>query len=503
MTAKLTVYFTSDTHGYLYPTNFADTQPRPMGMLAMSFPKDGNTLVIDGGDTLQGSPLTYYCHVRGIPMPMARAMNEAGYDYVTLGNHDFNYGYDTIAQHLETLQARCLCANVRDQRGLLPISSYTVHTLQNGLRVGLIGIVTDWVKLWETPENLTNFEISDPFEAARGAVEALQGQTDVLIGIYHGGLEKDPDTGKVLSTTSENIACKLCEKLPFDLLLTGHQHIAMANKTCNGVHVVQTPCNAAAYVRITMGEDGSFFSELITPPSRAALKPWEAELYDDLCEWLDRPIGKLSRAIWPEDKLSMALHSSPIADFINRVQLAAIGADLSCTALGNELRGFDSKVTVRDVVASYVYSNTLVILEVTGKVLRLALEQCARYFAVDHAGQVAISDPFLRPKEAHYNYDYYLGIEYTIDLRQPEGSRITRLMRSGKPVEENDRFTLAMNNYRATGAGDFNFFTECKRVKEIQTEISELILNYLRERELVEIPDTKPYTVILPDRTTA
>ena len=503
MTAKLTVYFTSDTHGYLYPTNFADTQPRPMGMLAMSFPKDGNTLVIDGGDTLQGSPLTYYCHVRGIPMPMARAMNEAGYDYVTLGNHDFNYGYDTIAQHLETLQARCLCANVRDQRGLLPISSYTVHTLQNGLRVGLIGIVTDWVKLWETPENLTNFEISDPFEAARGAVEALQGQTDVLIGIYHGGLEKDPDTGKVLSTTSENIACKLCEKLPFDLLLTGHQHIAMANKTCNGVHVVQTPCNAAAYVRITMGEDGSFFSELITPPSRAALKPWEAELYDDLCEWLDRPIGKLSRAIWPEDKLSMALHSSPIADFINRVQLAASGADLSCTALGNELRGFDSKVTVRDVVASYVYSNTLVILEVTGKVLRLALEQCARYFAVDHAGQVAISDPFLRPKEAHYNYDYYLGVEYTMDLRQPEGSRITRLMRSGKPVEENDRFTLAMNNYRATGAGDFNFFTECKRVKEIQTEISELILNYLRERELVEIPDTKPYTVILPDRTTA
>ena len=90
-----------------------------------------------------------------------------------------------------------------------------------------------------------------------------------------------------------------------------------------------------------------------------------------------------------------------------------------------------------------------------------------------------------------------------MDLRQPEGSRITRLMRSGKPVEENDRFTLAMNNYRATGAGDFNFFTECKRVKEIQTEISELILNYLRERELVEIPDTKPYTVILPDRTTA
>lgn len=502
MTAKLTVYFTSDTHGYLYPTNFADTQPRPMGILAMSFPKDGNTLVIDGGDTLQGSPLTYYCHVRGIPMPMAREMNEAGYDYVTLGNHDFNYGYDTMAQYLKTLQARCLCANVRDRSGRLPIAGYTVHTLQNGLRVGLVGIVTDWVKHWETPENLQNFEITEPFEAARDAVEALKGKADVLIGIYHGGLEKDPDTGKVLSTTNENIACRLCEELPFDLLLTGHQHIAMANKTCHGVHVVQTPCNAAAYARITMGEDGGFFSELITPPPYAILKPWEAELYADLSDWLDRPIGKLSRAIWPEDKLPMALHGTPIADFINRVQLAASGADLSCTALGNELRGFDSKVTVRDVVASYVYSNTLVILEITGKILRLALEQCARYFTVDDVGQVAISEPFLRPKEAHYNYDYYLGIEYTIDLRQAAGSRITRLVRNGNPVKEDDRLTLAMNNYRATGAGDFDFFAQCTRVKEIQTEISELILNYLRDRDLVEIPDTKPYTVILPDGTT-
>ena len=59
-----------------------------------------------------------------------------------------------------------------------------------------------------------------------------------------------------------------------------------------------------------------------------------------------------------------------------------------------------------------------------------------------------------------------------------------------------------MNNYRATGAGDFDFFAQCTRVKEIQTEISELILNYLRDRDLVEIPDTKPYTVILPDGTT-
>ena len=62
---RLTIYFTSDTHGYLFPTSFIDAEVRPMGLLSMHFPKDGNTLVIDGGDTIQGSPLTYYCHEAG------------------------------------------------------------------------------------------------------------------------------------------------------------------------------------------------------------------------------------------------------------------------------------------------------------------------------------------------------------------------------------------------------------------------------------------------------
>ena len=99
--AKLTIYFTSDTHGYLYPNNFASKQPRPMGLLSMRFAKDENTLVIDGGDTIQGSPLTYYCRLSGTELPVAEAMNARGYDYVTLGNHDFNNGPQYLKKYLE------------------------------------------------------------------------------------------------------------------------------------------------------------------------------------------------------------------------------------------------------------------------------------------------------------------------------------------------------------------------------------------------------------------
>ena len=493
--AKLTIYFTSDTHGYLYPNNFASKQPRPMGLLSMRFPKDENTLVIDGGDTIQGSPLTYYCRLNDLEQPVAKAMNDRGYDYVTLGNHDFNNGPEYLKKYLDALDAKCLCANVTDAKERLPVFPCAVHTLKSGLRVGLFGIVTNWVNRWEKKENLTDITVSDPFAAAKEAVSAMD--ADVIVGIYHGGIERDLETGRMLSQTDENIACRLCEELKIDLLLTGHQHIAMAEKQWHGTHIVQTPCNAASYVKVELDEQGVWHSELCTPPAEAALTDGEQKLWEDVNVWLDQPIGRLSRDIWPGEKLDMALHGSPIADFFNTVQLWASGADVSCTALGNELRGFASDVTVRDVVASYVYTNTLVVLRVTGEVLKKALEQCARYFAVDAEGNVSIAESFLSPKVAHYNYDYFAGIEYVFDLAKSEGERVVSLTRGGKPIAPEQELTLVMCDYRATGAGDFDFYCECSREKDILTEVSEVILNYLVKHPYVQILEGHPHRTLM------
>ena len=465
-----------------------------MGLLSMRFPKDENTLIIDGGDMLQGSPLTYYGHSCGVDLPMARAMNERGYDYVTLGNHDFNYGRENLEKDLRELKAQCLCANVKYLRGQLPIFPCTVHVLGNGLRVGLVGLVTDWIHRWEKPENLTDLRIESPLACAKEAVDSLR--CDVLIGIYHGGIERDPETGELLSTTDENIACRLCEEIPFDLLLTGHQHIPLAGARWRNTYLVQTPCNATAYIRVEMDENRRFTSELCPVPDRADYTEEEERLLEKLNIWLDQPIGHFTRSMRPEEKLKMAMEGSSVADFINQVQLWASGAEISCAALPNSFRGFDRDVTVRDVVATYVYANTLKVLEVTGKVLRQALEQCARYFERDGEGRVTISSSFLRPKEAHFNYDYFYGIEYTLDLSRPAGERVTSLTREGRPVEEDQRLTLCMCDYRATGAGDFDFYLDCPVVREEQTEISELMLRYLEAHDLVRTTSVHPLTVL-------
>ena len=169
---KLTIYFTSDLHSYIYPTDYRSQSEKDLGLFkcASRFQKDGNTLIIDGGDLLQGSPFGAYCHdTIGSAEKFAEIMNRCGYDYVTLGNHDFNYGMAYLDSYLDALHARCVCQNVRRADGSTRFPA-RVHTLENGLRVGIVGIVTDYVNIWERPEHLTGITIEDPVPDRKSVV---------------------------------------------------------------------------------------------------------------------------------------------------------------------------------------------------------------------------------------------------------------------------------------------------------------------------------------------
>ncbi len=191
------VCFTSDLHGFLFPTDYRGKEEKELGLFkcANRFGKDGNTLVIDGGDLLQGSPLGTYCHdTLDDPRCFAQVMDRCGYDFVTLGNHDFNYGMDYLGRYLDPLRARCVCQNLVREDGSTPFP-FQIHRLENGLRVGVVGLVTDHVMVWERPEHLGGLTVVDPIPAACGALEALRGKADVTLCVYHGGFERDLETG--------------------------------------------------------------------------------------------------------------------------------------------------------------------------------------------------------------------------------------------------------------------------------------------------------------------
>ena len=491
MSKKIKIYFTSDTHGYVFPIDYATGEKSAQGVIGMGekFIKDGNTLVIDGGDTIQGSPFTMYLSKLNFEEhPVALAMNKNQYDYVTLGNHDFNYGQDYLNKYIETLDAKVLCGNVDG----LPIATSDIKVLKNGLRVGIVGAVTDWINIWENPAHLNGLKVSDPMPAIKLELEKIRDQVDLTICIYHGGYERNIDTDEIQSESGENIAWQICKELDFDLLLTGHQHIPVAGKLVHGTYTVQPANNGVHYLEIDgiVSETGiCFTSELKNGTDRfdpLGLNHLFA-IEKDVQKWLDEPVGHLSQDLKADEKVTMALNGSPIANFFNQVQLWATGADISAASLGNVVKGFNRSVTVRDVVSTYVYSNTLTVVEINGAKLKQILERASSYLELDEARQPQVSRSFLEPKIEHYNYDFFAGVTYTNTLNQPIGNRVSQIRINGKEITEQDKFTLCINNYRATGAGGYDVIAECPVVKAYAVEMSELIIDYLEVHKAVEI----------------
>ena len=495
MNRNLTICFTSDIHGYFSDMDYATGTPGTTGLsrCASSFPHDGNTLILDGGDILQGSPFAYWLSrepVEGAKVS-ARVMNLAGYQFVTIGNHDFNFGRETLESYLSYLDARCVSANVE---GVAGVERTAVVTLENGLRVGITGVTTHFVNLWEKPENLEGIKVHEAFPAAAAALEELKkANVDITVCIYHGGFENDLATGELLSDTGENQAYRICRELDFDILLTGHQHMSVDGQYVHGTYVVQPLENAKEYhyLEAERTKDGLVVrsEKRVADGANAvgALCEKYAAEEERVQSWLDQPIGHLSRALLPGEKAEMALHGSPIADFLNRIQLHFSGAQLSAVGLANEIAGFRSEVSVRDIIATYPYPNTLIVCRISGKQLKQVMERSAEYFAVATDGTVQVAESFLVPKVEHYNYDYYMGAAYEIDPAAPVGNRIKNLTYQGKTVTETDSFTLCLNNYRYSGAGGYEVYTECELVREINTEMVELILEYFKENPYVEV----------------
>ncbi|WP_418667913.1 bifunctional metallophosphatase/5'-nucleotidase [Allofournierella sp.] len=483
------ICYTSDTHGHVFPVNYAAHSPEASGLLnlACQVGKDGDTLLLDGGDSLQGTPLSQYyldhsaaCAVH----PIAAAFNALGLDYFTLGNHDFNFGYEALKSYLCAMNAVCLCANLQDLKGELPLRAEAVHTLASGLRVGITGVVTDHVNVWEQPQNLEHLRVTDTFQAAKAALARLRPLCEVCVCIYHGGFEKDLATGRTLSSSGENIACKMARELNFDLLLTGHQHMAVEGVRLGGTYAAQPPAGAGQYLRVKGVYSGGacrFSSALLPVGRRHPAQPYQdlLGLEEKVQAWLDQPIGTLHAPIPPEEKLSSALYGSQVAALFNQVQLAATGADFSCTSLGNAPVGLASPVTMRGVTSAYLFSNTLVVLQVTEPVLRAALERCAAYFTLKN-GRPAVSEAFLLPKIEHYNYDFFAGLAYTFDLRRPVGSRVTRLARLGGAPLGPGPFSLCTSNYRATGTGGYEALRDCPVLWRGSTEMPELVARYIQ-----------------------
>jgi len=489
--------------------NYAKNCPENSGLFCISsqIKKDDDTLIIDGGDSLQGTPLmTHYLEHKDEYnfQPMAEGFNEMGLDYYTFGNHDFNFGYDAIVDYVDSMNATLVCANVLDKGGKLDIKKHVIHTMADGTKIGITGAVTGYVNVWEQPANLELLQVLEPMDVLKEEYEYLKDKCDITVCVYHGGFEEDLATGKLLSDTTENQACKMAREFGFDILLTGHQHMPVEGVEIAGTYGVQPPSNATKFceLQVVNGDDGlSISSKLVDVnpvDERLQYIIDEHGFMDDLTDcvevWLDQPIGSLEKEIAPESKIDAAVNGSKVAAIFNQVQLDFTGADFSCTSLANDPLGLKKEITVRDVLAIYQFANTVEVKQVTKSVIKEALERCAEYFDYDVATkEVKISKVFLEPKVEHYNYDFYAGLEYTFDITRPVGDRVVTLKKlDGTELSDTETYTLSTSNYRATGTGGYECIGNAPLARSYSEEMPDLVIDFIRKNTPVgEIVNSK------------
>lgn len=503
---RLKIIYTSDIHGNLLPINYSDNSPVEKGLLKLatairSLSKDPH-LLIDLGDSIQGSPLMYFHQLNRdkYPNPMAQIYNELNYDYFIPGNHDFNYGQDYLCSFVDQMNATTLCQNIYTSDRLFFRQGYDLVTLENGLKILIVGVTTKYIPNWENPTYIADMTFKDPVDEVKRIVDQYRKDVDLVICGYHGGFEKNLQTGKpFVKDTGENQGYRLFHEIPgIDILLTGHQHRAIAEVF--GKRAAMQPGGTGTYlgvVVIDFAADKTIDSVLPYLISAEGLKPDAlgiekiAKIEADNQIFLDQVIGEVKEGdLEITDMFRARRDKHPIVGFINDIQMQATGAMLSSTSLANVVSGFQKEITIRNVLSTYVYANTLTVVEIDGKTLRKYLERCAEYFCIDE-GQIVPNPRFSYPKLEHYNYDMLDGIDYVFDLRKPFGERVISIKYQNADVKDDDQFTLALNNYRASGGGDFEMLKNLKVVKEIPFDVAELMIEYIRKQRYLHIKPKK------------
>lgn len=457
----LQILATSDTHGRFLPWDYAANKADTSGSVAQQAAaiaqrRTPSTIVVDAGDTIQGNSAELF--LQDEMHPMSAGMNAIGYDVWVTGNHEFNFGMDTLKRVIAQQKAKVLVGNVYAPDGTPLADGYTILNKQ-GVKVGVIGMVTPNITRWDS-KNLEGWTVTNPVDECRKLTKQLRGQVDVLLGVMH----MDPESEYGVYGSGARDLAEACPE--FDVIVAAHGHRSVPGEMINGVLVVENSGNASTlseiHLQLKRKWDGGWSidqrtSEIVSMkdlPADAALSQQLAG-YDARAKAdAETLIGELRGGnMAPENDVvnipQPMVQDTALLDFINEVQMYYTGAKVSATALTSMTSQMkEGPIRKCDTASIYTYQNTLYKLEMNGAQLRSFMEWSAGFFKTWVPGDLTVA---FDPSTRYYLYDAFEGVNYEIDVSQEPGGRIRNLTwPDGSPVRDEEVFIVAVNNYRAT-----------------------------------------------------
>ncbi|MGI8619860.1 MAG: bifunctional metallophosphatase/5'-nucleotidase [Gemmatimonadaceae bacterium] len=380
-------------------------------------------LLLDGGDMFQGTPASNSAYGK----PVVELYNELGYAAAALGNHEFDWGIDTLRARMRDARFNILGANVRyaDGRDVEWIPNDTI-VVRGRARVGIIGLSTQQTPTTTRPQNVAHLRFVDPAPVVDAHTRSLRarGATHVVVVGHVGGQCGTTCEGEIF-----DLARAITE--PVDAIVSGHSHSRL-DTTVNGVPIVQARSSGRAIDVLDVpfagssparGEVRPVLTAQITPDKAAAaiVARWTALVADEF----SRPV-----AVLPE-RLSGGGAQYSLGNLIADAQRAATGTDVAVMNSGGIRADLASgQITYGQIFEVQPFDNTLVRVTMAGSDLRKYLQQI-----------VARGRP-----NAHVS-----GASIVYSGDSGGAGRIDTLLVAGRPVDDAASYTVSINDFMAAG----------------------------------------------------
>ncbi|GLR08096.1 2',3'-cyclic-nucleotide 2'-phosphodiesterase [Mixta theicola] len=483
-TVDFRIMETTDLHSNMMDFDYYKDKPsdkfglvRTATLIAAARAEVKNSVLVDNGDVIQGSPLGDYMAAKGLKPgethPVYQAMNTLGYSVGNLGNHEFNYGLDYLQRALAGAHFPYINANIIDTATGKPrFTPWLIKpekvTGRDGktytLNVGYIGFVPPQIMVWDRANLQGKITVDDITETARRWVPVMRQQgADVVVAVAHSGLSSAP-----YQALAENSVWYLSKVPGIDAIMFGHAHAVFPSAdfaaipgadlkqgTLNGIPAVMPGMwgNHLGIVDLTLNNDQGQWKvaqaraearPIYDKTAKKSLAQEDSALVQVLADahratrdFVAQPIGKSAEVMY--SYLSL-VQDDPTVQIVNNAQRAYVehfiqgDPDLANLPVLSAAAPFKAggrkndpasyvevekgQLTFRNAADLYLYPNTLVVMKVNGEQVKQWLE-CS-------AGQFNQIDPQQRQPQAlinwnyrTYNFDVIDGVNYQIDVTQP------------------------------------------------------------------------------------
>lgn len=463
---------TSDIHGRVVPWSYGADVEDKSGSYAQiaTYVKDvrknnKNVVLVDVGDAIQDNQVDVFAkdkkYYKDHPIP--KVLNEMKYDVFVLGNHEFNFGMEALDEILKDIKAKKLTANFYYKKNDKRYIDATTIIEKDGVKLGIIGLSTPMsAKFEEDTGNLKDMKFTSPTEEARTQVEKLKAKgVDAIIAVTHMGIDNEnniPDTGmRDVINAVDGI----------DVVIAGHMHKDVPSETIKNTLITEPHRygTVVSEVDLTFDINDKKEVKLVKKESKTVpVKELEAdkkiaEIYkpyhEKLRELNNVVIGQTANEMVPQETkhgVSAAFSKDTgLSSFINDVEQHYSGADVVTFSFDHQKARMDKgDIKKKDIIFNYRYAGgDVTVYELTGKQLKEYMEWSANYFDTIQPGDTEYRYNAERKKSKYVTYDIFGGVNYKIDLRNPQGSKIVDLtLADGKPVTDDMKLKVGMNSYR-------------------------------------------------------